>query len=265
MAPIHQHSAQPLPRITTLDAEPGPTCLRPVHHGIQQVQKATDRPQSPPRFIRLRRPARSTTSPYDMLPVHHKLESPLRGPSLHLRTRTCFRLIMALTAAFAVVFYLSESPPRGFTLPFPGAPRPTPYGLDEELSWPEIHHPNVSLPPFEHIEPTPTTSIWPKRAEAVRSGFLHALKGYKAYSFPHDELLPLSHHYQDKCVCAPTSTVPCHSPIIYSFNGWGVTLIDSLDTMYLMGLHGEFNRSISHVAKINLNKVSKQRFLGAFG
>ena len=29
-----------------------------------------------------------------------------------------------------------------------------------------------------------------------------------------------------------------------SFNGWGVTMVDSLDTMFLMGLHDEFQRGV---------------------
>lgn len=31
------------------------------------------------------------------------------------------------------------------------------------------------------------------------------------------------------------------------FNGWGVTVYDSLDTMYLMGLNDEFKRALSVV------------------
>lgn len=35
--------------------------------------------------------------------------------------------------------------------------------------------------------------------------------------------------------------------ISYSFNAWGVTIVDSLDTMYLMGLTDEFNRGLAFV------------------
>ncbi|KIJ95152.1 glycoside hydrolase family 47 protein [Laccaria amethystina LaAM-08-1] len=28
------------------------------------------------------------------------------------------------------------------------------------------------------------------------------------------------------------------------FNGWGVTLLDSLDTMYIMGLHDDFEDAL---------------------
>lgn len=38
---------------------------------------------------------------------------------------------------------------------------------------------------------------------------------------------------------------------VYSFNGWGVTLYDALDTMWLMGLYDEFRESLGFVAKTN--------------
>ena len=42
------------------------------------------------------------------------------------------------------------------------------------------------------------------------------------------------------------SQCPPHIPILTkyaSFNGWGVTVYDSLDTMILMGLDGEYERA----------------------
>lgn len=38
---------------------------------------------------------------------------------------------------------------------------------------------------------------------------------------------------------------------IDSFNGWGVTLFDALDTMWLMDLHDDFRQSLHFVAKTN--------------
>lgn len=34
-----------------------------------------------------------------------------------------------------------------------------------------------------------------------------------------------------------------------SFNGWGVTLFDSLDTMIMMGLNDEFARSLPVISR----------------
>jgi mannosyl-oligosaccharide alpha-1,2-mannosidase len=56
-----------------------------------------------------------------------------------------------------------------------------------------------------------------ERQEKVVEAFLHAWKGYKDYAWGHDHLKPISKTYND----------------------WfhlGLTIIDSLDTMYIMGL-----------------------------
>ena len=37
--------------------------------------------------------------------------------------------------------------------------------------------------------------------------------------------------------------------LICSFNGWGVMIVDSLDTMYIMNLHDEFKRALAFVEK----------------
>ncbi|KZT41641.1 seven-hairpin glycosidase [Sistotremastrum suecicum HHB10207 ss-3] len=79
-----------------------------------------------------------------------------------------------------------------------------------------------------------TRSIdWDDRADQVRKSFLYAYSNYERYAYPHDELLPLSASYVD------------------NFNGWGVSIIDSLDTMYLMGLTPQFKRGLLHVAAVN--------------
>jgi hypothetical protein len=56
-----------------------------------------------------------------------------------------------------------------------------------------------------------------EKQKAVREAFLHAWKGYKDHAWGHDHLKPISKTYNDW------------------FN-LGLTLIDSLDTMYIMGL-----------------------------
>lgn len=56
------------------------------------------------------------------------------------------------------------------------------------------------------------------RQKAVVDAFRHAWKGYKDYAWGHDHLRPISQTYND----------------------WfhlGLTIIDSLDTMYIMGLN----------------------------
>ncbi|PCH44101.1 glycoside hydrolase family 47 protein [Wolfiporia cocos MD-104 SS10] len=68
--------------------------------------------------------------------------------------------------------------------------------------------------------------VWKARAEQVKQAFRHAYGGYERHAIPHDELRPLTNLTKD------------------NFNGWGVTLFDSLDTMILMGLNDEFARAL---------------------
>ncbi|KAG5636779.1 hypothetical protein H0H81_006893 [Sphagnurus paluster] len=70
---------------------------------------------------------------------------------------------------------------------------------------------------------------WEETAAQVRRAFLHAYHGYERYAAPHDELRPRTNTYSDQ------------------FNGWGVTVFDSLDTMLIMDLKNEFTRAIEMV------------------
>ncbi|KAF9983310.1 hypothetical protein BGZ65_001931 [Modicella reniformis] len=68
-----------------------------------------------------------------------------------------------------------------------------------------------------------------KRLKAVRDGFAHAWSGYKKHAWGHDEVRPVSGGYQDR------------------FNGWGATMIDSLDTLVIMGFNKEFDEALDWV------------------
>uniref|UniRef100_A0A8C2K6W2 alpha-1,2-Mannosidase n=1 Tax=Cyprinus carpio TaxID=7962 RepID=A0A8C2K6W2_CYPCA len=59
------------------------------------------------------------------------------------------------------------------------------------------------------------------RVEAVQEAFRHAWKGYKDFAWGHDELKPISKTHGE-------------------WFGLGLTLIDALDTMWILGLKDEF-------------------------
>ncbi|KAK2463623.1 hypothetical protein APHAL10511_004374 [Amanita phalloides] len=86
---------------------------------------------------------------------------------------------------------------------------------------------NLTLSYPHQVEKVAQTS---KRAESVRDAFLHACKGYREYAFPYDELLPVS------------------GSKVNNFNGWGLTLFDALDTMWLMGLREPFAEAVGFIA-----------------
>lgn len=84
-----------------------------------------------------------------------------------------------------------------------------------------------------------------KKRDAVKEAFLHAWKGYKERAWGRDELMPISGSSKDP------------------FNGWGATLIDSLDTMWIMGLKDEFEEALEMVKKTNF-KTSRRSDIPIF-
>ncbi|KAK7291856.1 hypothetical protein RIF29_07343 [Crotalaria pallida] len=70
-----------------------------------------------------------------------------------------------------------------------------------------------------------------KRREKVKDAMLHAWSSYEKYAWGMDELKPETRSGLD------------------SFGGLGATLVDSLDTLYIMGLDAQFKRAREWVAK----------------
>ncbi|EAQ86211.1 hypothetical protein CHGG_07464 [Chaetomium globosum CBS 148.51] len=94
-----------------------------------------------------------------------------------------------------------------------------------------------------------------KRRDAVLASFQRCWKSYRKLAWMSDELTPVSGGR--------------HNP----FGGWGATLVDSLDTLWIMGLKEEFEHAVAAASKINFNKVPKHdinvfetniRYLGGF-
>ncbi|KAB2613254.1 mannosyl-oligosaccharide 1,2-alpha-mannosidase MNS1-like [Pyrus ussuriensis x Pyrus communis] len=69
-----------------------------------------------------------------------------------------------------------------------------------------------------------------QRREKVKEAMIHAWSSYEKYAWGHDELQPQSKNG------------------VNSFGGLGATLVDSLDTLYIMGLHEQFQKAREWVA-----------------
>ncbi|TFK26005.1 seven-hairpin glycosidase [Coprinopsis marcescibilis] len=80
-------------------------------------------------------------------------------------------------------------------------------------------------------KPAVGSNIWTTRKEEVKTSFMHAWKGYMLKAFPNDELRPVSGRAKN------------------TFNGWSVSIADSLSTMWLMGLRTEFNDGVKAIRK----------------
>ncbi|KAI9797853.1 MAG: hypothetical protein M1833_005053 [Piccolia ochrophora] len=72
-----------------------------------------------------------------------------------------------------------------------------------------------------------------QKLEIVKEAFTHAWKGYKKSAWMHDELTPVSGGFKDP------------------FCGWAATLVDSLDTLWIMGLKEDFEDAVKAVNDIN--------------
>lgn len=130
-------------------------------------------------------------------------------------------------------------PPEFQRLPSPlDLAPPTP----PQPEWPSRHRIKVHQRPL--VKPA-HHGPWAVRAEAVRDAFRHAYEGYLTYAAPHDELRPLTKEPVD------------------NYNGWGLSIIDSLDTMWLMGLYEEFDAGLAVVANTTF-PTAPNRFVPFF-
>jgi mannosyl-oligosaccharide alpha-1,2-mannosidase len=78
-----------------------------------------------------------------------------------------------------------------------------------------------------------------RKLEVIKDHFLHAWKGYKDHAWGSDELRPVSGGSKN------------------TFNGWAATLVDSLDTMWMMGLKPEFEEAVEFVSKIDFKTSAR--------
>lgn len=74
------------------------------------------------------------------------------------------------------------------------------------------------------------------RRSQVEDAFKHSWKGYKDHAWLHDELLPVSGGQKDP------------------FVGWAATLVDSMDSLYIMGLYDEFELAVKALEQIDFSK-----------
>ena len=72
-----------------------------------------------------------------------------------------------------------------------------------------------------------------KKRFAIKEVLEHSWKGYKAHAWGKDEVGPLSGQGKD------------------NFGGWAATLVDALDTLWIMDLKAEFEEAVEYVHKID--------------
>ncbi|KAM3610328.1 uncharacterized protein V6R79_002319 [Siganus canaliculatus] len=105
-------------------------------------------------------------------------------------------------------------------------------GEEEVISWRAKNEENEDT----SVKQKPVKQSDSDRLEVVREAFSHAWQGYKDFAWGHDELRPLSKSYTE-------------------WFGLGLTLIDALDTMWILELKQEFEEAKTWVAtELSFNK-----------
>ncbi|KAI1185467.1 glycoside hydrolase family 47 protein [Nemania serpens] len=79
------------------------------------------------------------------------------------------------------------------------------------------------------------------RRREVKRVFLGDWEAYKKYAWLKDALKPISGGFQDQ------------------FSGWAATLVDSLDTLWILGLRDEFDEAVEAVARIDFGRSTSPR------
>lgn len=118
--------------------------------------------------------------------------------------------------------------------------------------------PITTIPEIQAIFPTESASrkSWRlKRLKAVKEAMIHSWGGYKKFAWKQDEVTPISKGRKNP------------------FGGWGATLVDSLDTLLIMGMEEEFAAAVSALDGIDFSQSPQQvlnvfettiRYLGGF-
>ncbi|KAL2257401.1 hypothetical protein VTK26DRAFT_216 [Humicola hyalothermophila] len=176
-----------------------------------------------------------------------------------IRTGVQRRLVrLFLLTAFFVSVYFMFNPtsyiphqPRLNTLryvpsSFDWAKRPQKYPFDKSTM---THLPQGApreLPRIQHkftLDELSASHNETQRArrDAVRAAVKRSWKAYRDHAWGRDEVFPEALLGHD------------------TFAGWGATLVDSLDALWIMGMKDEFMEAVRHVATIDWNRPTSRR------
>lgn len=109
---------------------------------------------------------------------------------------------------------------------------PLPTGTPVEI-------PKIQTRPKSEDEETKSTRL--KRQAAVKASFVHSWEGYKKHAWMRDEVIPVNGGGKD------------------TFGGWAATLVDSLDTLWIMGLKDDFEAAVKAIQDIDFTTTSEDR------
>ncbi|KAK1766502.1 glycoside hydrolase family 47 protein [Phialemonium atrogriseum] len=166
------------------------------------------------------------------------------------RRRTASRLLL-VAALIAIVVFLRRPLLLGYPASLP--PRAPTRFKKSTFDWSTVeeHNPAGSLVPLPRGKPKEARRIqhdFDSRARndpvsnarrvAVRNAFIRSWNSYKEHAWLRDELLPVTGAAKD------------------TFGGWAATLVDSLDTLWIMDLKPDFYEAASAAGEIDWNNTT---------
>ncbi|KAF2018773.1 glycoside hydrolase family 47 protein [Aaosphaeria arxii CBS 175.79] len=109
---------------------------------------------------------------------------------------------------------------------------------------PKIPPPVAKRPRIQHRfwkDSKAKAAVQEQRRLAVKKVFEKSWGSYKKHAWMKDALKPISGEYVDQ------------------FSGWAATLVDSLDTLWMMGMREEFHKAVAAVATIDFGESTSAR------
>lgn len=134
----------------------------------------------------------------------------------------------------------SESTPTATSPPVHWTSRPDRFPVSSLISLPQARA--KSFPRIQHkFAPESAEDRRDRldKLEQVRAVFRRSWHAYSTRCLGHDEIMPVSGKCNDK------------------FNGWGATLVDSLDTLWLMDFKPEFEAAVRKVENIDFTTADR--------
>ncbi|PVH78996.1 glycoside hydrolase family 47 protein [Cadophora sp. DSE1049] len=178
---------------------------------------------------------------------------------------------LAIIFAITSLYYLTHERNvwnYGYT---PYIPVPKTFLADGKVHWKKLpdRYPVTSLIPLPSGHPVKIPSVQApppiedakaketrlQRRAAVKESFVHSWTGYKEHAWLRDEVAPLSGTYKD------------------TFGGWAATLVDALDTLWIMGMKEDFEIAVNAVQEIDFSTTETDtvnvfettiRYMGGF-
>lgn len=134
--------------------------------------------------------------------------------------------------------------------------QPEHYPVNSYISLPTNPPAKIPKIQFDFVEEGATAKkVREERRNAVRKSFEKSWDAYKKYAWLKDELAPISGGWRN------------------SFGGWAATLVDSMDTLWIMGMKEEFTKAVQALDRIDFSTTDEGtlnlfettiRYLGGF-